>query len=89
MSLLTSIPNATVFEKADSVFLITDDNFCIKAIYKPKPSSWGFDWRLVEENDDYVPKTLAHLTLRQQISDYLNVQKLKKRPVWKKGAKPA
>lgn len=86
MSLLTQIPNATVFEKADSVFLITDDNFCIKAIYKPKSVAHTFDWRFIEETDDFVPKIPQHFMLRKLVSDHLNEKKLKKRPIWKKGA---
>ena len=61
--------------------LIADDNFCVKAVYKPRQTGWKFDWTFREESSDFVPKRPEHLVLRKTVSDILNEAKLKKRPV--------
>lgn len=86
MSFLRDLPGVTLIEQKDAVFLMADDNFCIKAIYKPKSVAHTFDWRFIEETDDFVPKIPQHFMLRKLVSDHLNEKKLKKRPIWKKGA---
>ena len=85
MHSLKNIPNVTVLEQNGSVFIVTDDNYCIKAIHKPKSVIHNFDWRFVEEGDEFVPKRPEHFMLRQLVSDHLNGHKMNKRPIWKKG----
>ena len=86
MSFLKNLPNVTIIEQKNAVFITTDDNFCIKAIYKQKTVASGFDWKFIEEGDEFMPKTSAHFTLRKLISDRLNEKKINRRPIWKKGA---
>lgn len=85
MHFLKKIPNATILEQKESVFIVTDDNFCIKAIHKPKRTVHNFDWRFVEEGDEFVPKRPEHFMLRLFVSTELNAVKIAKRPIWKKG----
>ena len=70
-------------EQQNAVMLITDDNFCIKAIHKPKSASWRFDWTFKEEGSEFVPKRPEHFELRKLVSDHLNELKITKRPAWK------
>lgn len=70
-------------DQKNSVMLIADDNFCVKAILKPKIVSWRFDWIFVEEGSEFVPKRPEHFTLRKIVSDHLNAKKIKERPIWK------
>ena len=85
MRFLDNLQNVTVLEQKDSIFVMCNDNFCIKAIHKPKSVIHNFDWRFVEESDDFVPWKSEHFTLRKIVSDRLNAQKMNKRPIWKKG----
>lgn len=70
-------------DQKNSVMLIADDNFCVKAIFKPKKISWRFDWTFVEEGVEFVPRKSEHFTLRKIVSDHLNAKKIKERPIWK------
>jgi hypothetical protein len=67
----------------NAVMLIADDNFCIKAVHKPKVISWRFDWTFKDEASEFVPKRPEHFMLRKLVSDRLNEKKLSTRPVWK------
>lgn len=70
-------------DQKNAVMLIADDNFCVKAIFKPKKIGWRFDWVFVDEGVEFVPRKSGHFALRKIVSDYLNAKKMKERPVWK------
>lgn len=86
MNFLKDIPNVSVIEQKGSVFIMASDGFCIKAIHKPKSVAHTFDWRFIEESNDFIPKKPSHFELRRIVSDHLNSKKIAKRPIWKKGA---
>ena len=78
MKELRNIPGITIHELKDGTLsILTDDNFLIRALHKPKKSLTTYDWQLIDIDVEAVPRRSGHFTLRKLISDKLNAKKIK------------